>query len=62
MSFGPKKIRDRLRAVAPAEAWPVDSTVGVVAAASRPRRGRAPVPSRMKDAATKTIVCRPGIP
>ena len=29
-SFGPKKIRDRLRAVAPAEAWPVDSTVGVI--------------------------------
>ena len=27
-SFGPKKIRDRLRAVVPAQAWPVDSTVG----------------------------------
>ena len=29
-SFGPKKIRDRLRAVVPEEAWPVDSTVGVI--------------------------------
>ena len=29
-SFGPKKIRDRLRAVVPEEAWPVDSTVGVL--------------------------------
>ena len=29
-SFGPKKIRARLRAVVPEEAWPVDSTVGVI--------------------------------
>ena len=29
-SFGPKKIRDRLRAVAPGETWPVDSTVGLI--------------------------------
>ncbi len=27
-SFAPKKIRNRLRAVAPGAAWPVDSTVG----------------------------------
>ena len=40
-SFGPKKIRDRLRAVVPEEAWPVDSTVGVIlkwAGLVRPRR------------------------
>ena len=46
-SFGPKKIRDRLRAVAPAEAWPVDSTVGVIlkqAGLVRPRRLRRRVP------------------
>ena len=29
-SFGPKKIRDRLRVVAPEAAWPVDSTVGAI--------------------------------
>ncbi len=29
-SFGPKKIRDRLRAVAPERAGPVDSTAGVI--------------------------------
>ena len=42
-SFGPKKIRDRLRAVVPEEAWPVDSTVGVIlkrAGLVRPRRVR----------------------
>ena len=47
-SFGPKKIRDRLRAVAPAEAWPVDSTVGVIlkrAGLVRPRRLRRRVPA-----------------
>ena len=53
-SFGPKKIRDRLRAVAPAEAWPVDSTVGVIlqragwcgpaATAARPRRSASAEP------------------
>lgn len=47
-SFGPKKIRDRLRAVAPAEAWPGDSTVGVIlsrAGLVRPRRRRRRVPA-----------------
>ena len=47
-SFGPKKIRDRLRAGAPAEAWPVDSTVGVIlqrAGLVRPRRVRRRVPA-----------------
>ena len=47
-SFGPKKIRDRLRAVAPATAWPVDSTVGVIlkrAGLVRPRRLRRRVPA-----------------
>ncbi|MDE0146336.1 MAG: DDE-type integrase/transposase/recombinase, partial [Nitrospira sp.] len=46
-SFGPKKIRDRLRAVGPDEAWPVDSTVGVIlkwAGLVRPRRVRRRVP------------------
>lgn len=44
-SFGPKKIRDRLRVVAPWEAWPVDSTVGAIltrAGLVRPRRRRVP--------------------
>ena len=44
-SVGPKKIRDRLRAVAPAAAWPVDSTVGVIlyrAGLVRARRRRVP--------------------
>lgn len=47
-SFGPKKIRDRLRAVAPEEPWPVDSTVGVIlsrAGLVRPRRVRRRVPA-----------------
>ena len=47
-SFGPKKIRDRLRAVASDEAWPVDSTVGVIlkrAGLVRPRRCRRRVPA-----------------
>lgn len=47
-SFGPKKIRDRLRAVAPEQAWPVDSTVGVIlkrAGLVRPRRLRRRVPA-----------------
>ena len=47
-SFGPKKIRDRLRAAAPGEAWPVDSTVGVIlsrAGLVRPRRVRRRVPA-----------------
>jgi transposase InsO family protein len=47
-SFGPKKIRDRLRAVAPTEAWPVDSTVGVLlkhAGLVRPRWRRRRVPA-----------------
>ena len=47
-SFGPKKIRDRLRAVVPEEAWPVDSTVGVIlkrAGLVRPRRVRRRVPA-----------------
>ena len=47
-SFGPKKIRDRLRAVAPEAAWPVDSTVGAIlkhAGLVRPRRRRLRVPA-----------------
>ena len=47
-SFGPKKIRDRLRAVVPEEAWPVDSTVGMIlkrAGLVRPRRVRRRVPA-----------------
>ena len=47
-SFGPKKIRDRLRAVASEEAWPVDSTVGAIlkhAGLVRPRRRRLRVPA-----------------
>lgn len=47
-SFGPKKIRDRLRAEAPGEAWPVDSTMGVIlsrAGLVRPRRVRRRVPA-----------------
>lgn len=47
-SFGPKKIRDRLQAVAPEQAWPVDSTVGVIlhrAGLVRPRRLRRRVPA-----------------
>ena len=47
-SFGPKKIRARLRAVVPEEAWPVDSTVGVIlkrAGLVRPRRVRRRVPA-----------------
>ena len=45
-SFGPKKIRDRLRAVE--EAWPVDSTVGAIlkhAGLVRARRRRLRVPA-----------------
>lgn len=47
-SFGPKKIRDRLRAVAPEQAWPVDSTVGGIlrrAGLVHPRRLRRRVPA-----------------
>ena len=47
-SFGPKKIRDRLRVVAPEAAWPVDSTVGAIlkhAGLVRPRRRRLRVPA-----------------
>ena len=47
-SFGPKKIRDRVQMAAPAEAWPVDSTVGVIlqrAGLVRPRRLRRRVPA-----------------
>ena len=47
-SFGPKKIRDRLRAVAPEAAWPVDSTVGEIlkrAGLVRARRRRRRVPA-----------------
>ena len=47
-SFGPKKIRDRLRMVAPGQAWPVDSTVGEIlkrVGLVRPRRRRRRVPA-----------------
>ncbi len=47
-SFGPKKIRDRVQMAAPAEAWPVDSMVGVIlqrAGLVRPRRLRRRVPA-----------------
>ena len=47
-SFGPKKLRDRLRAVAPAAAWPVESTMGAIlkrAGLVRARRLRRRVPA-----------------
>lgn len=47
-SFGPKKVRDRLRVMAPEEAWPVDSTVGAIlkrAGFVRGRRLRRRVPA-----------------
>jgi hypothetical protein len=51
-SFGPKKIRDRLRVVAPEAAWPVDSTVGVIlkwAGLVRPRRRVPADPQRLSQ-------------
>ena len=58
-SFGPKKIRDRLRAVAPAQAWPGDSTVGVIlkrAGLVRPRRLRRRVPADPHKLSRGTVV------
>jgi len=58
-SFGPKKIRDRLRAVVPAQAWPVDSTVGVIlkrAGLVRPRRVRRRVPADPHPLSRGTVV------
>lgn len=54
-SFGPKKIRDRLRAAAPAAAWPVDSTVGAIlkrAGLVRARRRRVPADPHRLSAGT----------
>ena len=56
-SFGPKKIRDRLRAVVPEEAWPVDSTVGVIlkwAGLVRPRRRVPADPQRLSQGTAAT--------
>lgn len=60
-SFGPKKIRDRLRAVAPDEVWPVDSTVGVLlkrAGLVRPRRHRRRVPAAPHGLSQGTAVAQ----